>query len=80
MELLQDPVVGDVAKKHKRSPAQVTFLNMSIVHHLLLSFWVLMLHLIILQILLQYHVQQEIAVIPKSMKPHHILENTKVNF
>ncbi|KAI2653446.1 Aldo-keto reductase family 1 member B10 [Labeo rohita] len=51
MELLQDPVVGDVAKKHKRSPAQI---------------------------LLQYHVQQEIAVIPKSMKPHHILENTKI--
>lgn len=51
MTLLQDPVVGDVAKKHKRTPAQV---------------------------LLRYHVQQGIAVIPKSMKPHHILENTKI--
>ncbi|XP_029552082.1 aldo-keto reductase family 1 member B1 [Salmo trutta] len=49
--LLEDPVVGDVAKKHRRSPAQV---------------------------LLRYHVQQGIAVIPKSVKPNHILENTKI--
>ncbi|KAL0968219.1 hypothetical protein UPYG_G00263960 [Umbra pygmaea] len=50
-KLLEDPVVGDVAKKHRRSPAQV---------------------------LLRYHVQQGIAVIPKSAKPNHILENTKI--
>ncbi|KAK2918292.1 aldo-keto reductase family 1 member B1 isoform X1 [Channa argus] len=50
-KLLEDPVVADVAKKHRRSPAQV---------------------------LLRYHVQQGIAVIPKSDKPHHILENTKI--
>ncbi|TRY82835.1 hypothetical protein DNTS_022051, partial [Danionella cerebrum] len=49
--LLEDPVVGDVAKKHRRTPAQA---------------------------LLKYHIQQNIAVIPQSMKPHHILENTKV--
>ncbi|NP_001297940.1 uncharacterized protein LOC326033 homolog [Esox lucius] len=49
--LLEDPVVGDVAKKHRRSPAQV---------------------------LLRYNVQQGIAVIPKSVKPNHILENTKI--
>ncbi|KAM9352285.1 aldose reductase-related protein 2 [Symphorus nematophorus] len=30
------------------------------------------------QVLLRYHVQQGIAVIPKSDKPHHILENTKI--
>ncbi|XP_051580054.1 aldo-keto reductase family 1 member B1 isoform X1 [Myxocyprinus asiaticus] len=51
MKLLEDPVVGDVAKKHRRTPAQV---------------------------LLRYHIQQGIAVIPKSTKPHHILENTKI--
>ncbi|XP_043120121.1 aldose reductase-related protein 2 [Puntigrus tetrazona] len=51
MLLLQDPVIGDIAKKHNRSRAQV---------------------------LLRYHVQQDIVVIPKSMKPHHILENTKI--
>lgn len=50
-KLLQDPVVAEIAKKHKHSPAQV---------------------------LLRYHVQQGIAVIPKSDKPHHILENTKI--
>nr|XP_046250164.1 aldo-keto reductase family 1 member B1-like [Scatophagus argus]XP_046251159.1 aldo-keto reductase family 1 member B1-like [Scatophagus argus] len=50
-KILEDPVVADIAKKHKRSPAQV---------------------------LLRYHVQQGIAVIPKSDKPHHILENTKI--
>uniref|UniRef100_A0A3Q3J714 alcohol dehydrogenase (NADP(+)) n=1 Tax=Monopterus albus TaxID=43700 RepID=A0A3Q3J714_MONAL len=50
-KLLEDQVVADLAKKHKRSPAQV---------------------------LLRYHVQQGIAVIPKSDKPHHILENTKI--
>uniref|UniRef100_A0A3Q1HJC0 alcohol dehydrogenase (NADP(+)) n=1 Tax=Anabas testudineus TaxID=64144 RepID=A0A3Q1HJC0_ANATE len=50
-KLLEDPVVADVAKKHRHSPAQV---------------------------LLRYHVQQGIAVIPKSDKPHHILENTKI--
>uniref|UniRef100_A0A673LV60 alcohol dehydrogenase (NADP(+)) n=1 Tax=Sinocyclocheilus rhinocerous TaxID=307959 RepID=A0A673LV60_9TELE len=49
MMLLQDPVVGEIAKKHKRTP-----------------------------VLLRYHVQQDIVVIPKSMKPHHILENTKI--
>ncbi|XP_015237969.1 PREDICTED: aldose reductase-related protein 2-like [Cyprinodon variegatus] len=30
------------------------------------------------QVLLRYHVQQDIPVIPKSDKPHHILENTKI--
>ncbi|KAM6925919.1 aldo-keto reductase family 1 member B1 isoform 3-T3 [Lycodopsis pacificus] len=50
-KLLEDPVVADIAKKHRRSPAQV---------------------------LLRYHVQQGIAVIPKSDKPHRILENTKI--
>ncbi|CAJ1057010.1 aldo-keto reductase family 1 member B1-like isoform X1 [Xyrichtys novacula] len=50
-KLLEDPVVTDIAKKHRRSPAQV---------------------------LLRYHVQQGISVIPKSDKPHHILENTKI--
>uniref|UniRef100_A0AAY4DKE5 alcohol dehydrogenase (NADP(+)) n=1 Tax=Denticeps clupeoides TaxID=299321 RepID=A0AAY4DKE5_9TELE len=42
-KMLQDPVVADVAKKHRRSSAQV---------------------------LLRYHVQQGIAVIPKSIKSH----------
>lgn len=51
MGLLEDPVVVDVARKHRRTPAQV---------------------------LLRYHIQQDIAVIPKSVKPHHILENTKI--
>ncbi|XP_037538612.1 aldo-keto reductase family 1 member B1 [Nematolebias whitei] len=50
-KLLEDPVVAEIARKHKRSPAQV---------------------------LLRYHVQQGIAVIPKSERPHHILENTKI--
>uniref|UniRef100_A0AAY4DNE6 alcohol dehydrogenase (NADP(+)) n=1 Tax=Denticeps clupeoides TaxID=299321 RepID=A0AAY4DNE6_9TELE len=50
-KMLQDPVVADVAKKHRRSSAQV---------------------------LLRYHVQQGIAVIPKSIKPNHILDNSKV--
>ncbi|XP_012683571.2 aldo-keto reductase family 1 member B1 [Clupea harengus] len=50
-KLLEDPVVVDIAKKHRRTPAQV---------------------------LLRYHVQQGICVIPKSTKPNHILENTKI--
>uniref|UniRef100_A0A3B4TJT0 alcohol dehydrogenase (NADP(+)) n=1 Tax=Seriola dumerili TaxID=41447 RepID=A0A3B4TJT0_SERDU len=50
-KLLEDPVVADVAKKHRRSSAQV---------------------------LLRYHIQQGISVIPKSDKPHHILENAKI--
>ncbi|KAG8012991.1 Aldose reductase-related protein 2 [Nibea albiflora] len=50
-KLLEDPVVADIAKKHRHSPAQV---------------------------LLRYHVQQGVVVIPKSDKPHHILENTKI--
>ncbi|KAM9377726.1 aldo-keto reductase family 1 member B1 isoform 1-T1 [Pholidichthys leucotaenia] len=50
-KLLEDPVVGEIARKHRRSPAQV---------------------------LLRYHVQQGISVIPKSDKPHHILDNTKI--
>uniref|UniRef100_A0A3B4TK44 Zgc:56622 n=1 Tax=Seriola dumerili TaxID=41447 RepID=A0A3B4TK44_SERDU len=50
-KLLEDPVVADVAKKHRRSSAQV---------------------------LLRYHIQQGISVIPKSDKPHHILENDTI--
>lgn len=50
-KLLEDPVVAEIAKKHRHSPAQV---------------------------LLRYHIQQGVSVIPKSDKPHHILENTKV--
>ncbi|KAJ3597026.1 hypothetical protein NHX12_003426 [Muraenolepis orangiensis] len=30
------------------------------------------------QVLLRYHVQRGISVIPKSDRPHHILENTKI--
>ncbi|CAB1455696.1 unnamed protein product [Pleuronectes platessa] len=30
------------------------------------------------QVLLRYHIQQGVAVIPKSDKPHRILENTKI--
>lgn len=50
-KLQEDPVVVDVAKKYKRTAAQV---------------------------LLRYHIEQCIAVIPKSTKPNHILENTKI--
>ncbi|KAJ0069222.1 hypothetical protein NL108_003145, partial [Boleophthalmus pectinirostris] len=50
INILTDPVVEQIAKKHRRSSAQV---------------------------LLKYHTQQGIAVIPKSEKAHHILENTK---
>ncbi|XP_059191613.1 aldo-keto reductase family 1 member B1 [Centropristis striata] len=51
VKLLEDPVVAEIATKHRHSPAQV---------------------------LLRYHVQQGISVIPKSDKPHRILENTKI--
>ncbi|KAG9273050.1 aldose reductase-like isoform X1 [Astyanax mexicanus] len=50
-KLLEDPVIGKIAAKHRRTPAQI---------------------------LLRYHIEQDIAVIPKSVKPNHILENTKV--
>ncbi|KAM8892671.1 aldo-keto reductase family 1 member C1 isoform 1-T1 [Spinachia spinachia] len=50
-KLLGDPVVADIAKKHRHSPAQI---------------------------LLRYHVQQGIAVIPKSDNPQHIMQNTKI--
>uniref|UniRef100_A0A8C5D7I1 alcohol dehydrogenase (NADP(+)) n=1 Tax=Gouania willdenowi TaxID=441366 RepID=A0A8C5D7I1_GOUWI len=50
-KLLEDPVVSAIAKKHRRSTAQV---------------------------LLRYHIQQGVSVIPKSDKAHHILDNTKV--
>lgn len=50
-QLLEDPVVAEIAKKHGHTPSQV---------------------------LLRYHVQQGIVVIPKSDKPHRILENTKI--
>uniref|UniRef100_A0A672LEP2 alcohol dehydrogenase (NADP(+)) n=1 Tax=Sinocyclocheilus grahami TaxID=75366 RepID=A0A672LEP2_SINGR len=51
MMLLQDPVVGEIGKKHKQTPGQV---------------------------LCSIYFSQDIVVIPKSMKPHHILENTKI--
>ncbi|GAA6101851.1 aldose reductase-related protein 2 [Tachysurus ichikawai] len=50
-KLLEDPVVGEIAAKHRRTPAQI---------------------------LLRYHIEQNIAVIPKSVKSNHILENTKI--
>ncbi|XP_056454499.1 aldo-keto reductase family 1 member B1 [Gadus chalcogrammus] len=49
--LLEDPVIKEIARKHKHSSAQV---------------------------LLRYHVQRGISVIPKSDRAHHILENTKI--
>ncbi|XP_039619395.1 aldose reductase-related protein 2 [Polypterus senegalus] len=49
--LLQDPVVAEIGRKHKKSPAQV---------------------------LLRYHIERGVAVIPKSVKPNEILENTKI--
>ncbi|CAL8357732.1 unnamed protein product [Lota lota] len=49
--ILEDPVITGIARKHKHSSAQV---------------------------LLRYHVQRGISVIPKSDRPHHILENTKI--
>ncbi|KAM9807526.1 aldo-keto reductase family 1 member B7 [Neosynchiropus ocellatus] len=49
--LQEEPVVVDIARRLRRSPALV---------------------------LLRFHVQQKTAVIPKSDKSHHILENTKV--
>lgn len=78
--LLEDPVVGDIAKKHRRTPGQVIPFYDYKYRNPLFSFWVLMLYLIVLQVLLRYQIQQSIVVIPKSLKPHHILENTKVNF
>ncbi|XP_040017613.2 aldo-keto reductase family 1 member C1-like isoform X1 [Gasterosteus aculeatus] len=50
-KLLEDPVVADIAQKHRRSPAQI---------------------------LLRYHVQQSVAVIPNSDNPHRIMQNTKI--
>uniref|UniRef100_A0AAR2JLA1 alcohol dehydrogenase (NADP(+)) n=1 Tax=Pygocentrus nattereri TaxID=42514 RepID=A0AAR2JLA1_PYGNA len=50
-KLLEDPVVGTIAVKHKRTPAQV---------------------------LLRYHIEQDIAVIPKCVNSIQILENKKV--
>uniref|UniRef100_A0A8C6UUR5 alcohol dehydrogenase (NADP(+)) n=1 Tax=Neogobius melanostomus TaxID=47308 RepID=A0A8C6UUR5_9GOBI len=51
INLLTDSTVAVIAKKHRRSPAQV---------------------------LLRYHIQQGIPVIPKSEKAHRIMENTKI--
>ncbi|KAL6478909.1 hypothetical protein MHYP_G00123420 [Metynnis hypsauchen] len=50
-KLLEDPVVGKIAAKHKRTPAQV---------------------------LLRYHIEQDIAVIPKGINSSQIQENIKV--
>ncbi|KAL6478917.1 hypothetical protein MHYP_G00123500 [Metynnis hypsauchen] len=50
-KLLEDPVVGKIAAKHKRTPAQV---------------------------LLRYHIEQDIAVIPKAINSSQIQENIKV--
>ncbi|KAK3549159.1 hypothetical protein QTP70_033361 [Hemibagrus guttatus] len=50
-KLLEDPLVGEIATKHRRTAAQI---------------------------LLRYHIEQNIAVIPKSVKSNHILENTKI--
>ncbi|KAL7878607.1 hypothetical protein AOLI_G00095810 [Acnodon oligacanthus] len=50
-KLLEDPVVGEIAAKHKRTPAQV---------------------------LLRYHIEQDIAVIPKGINSAQIQENIKV--
>ncbi|XP_036441208.1 aldo-keto reductase family 1 member B7-like [Colossoma macropomum] len=50
-KLLEDPVVGKIAAKHRRTPAQV---------------------------LLRYHIEQDIAVIPKGINSAQIQENIKV--
>ncbi|XP_036441210.1 aldo-keto reductase family 1 member B1-like [Colossoma macropomum] len=50
-KLLEDPVVGKIAAKHSRTPAQV---------------------------LLRYHIEQDIAVIPKCINSVQIMENKKI--
>uniref|UniRef100_S4RJ11 alcohol dehydrogenase (NADP(+)) n=1 Tax=Petromyzon marinus TaxID=7757 RepID=S4RJ11_PETMA len=49
--LLQDPVVADIAKKHSKSSGQI---------------------------LLRYHIENNIVVIPKSVTPANIIQNSKV--
>ncbi|XP_032802310.1 aldo-keto reductase family 1 member B7-like [Petromyzon marinus] len=49
--LLQDPVVADIAKKHGKSSGQI---------------------------LLRYHIENNIVVIPKSVTPANIIQNSKV--
>eukprot|EP00066_Takifugu_rubripes_P015852 XP_011605118.1 PREDICTED: aldose reductase-like isoform X1 [Takifugu rubripes] len=70
--ILEDPVVAAIAQKHKRSPSQVTD-SCQISPH-----WESGMNELFLQVLLRYHVQQGVAVIPKSSRSHHILENTKI--
>lgn len=69
----------EIAKKHRHTPAQVSA-SMRSVHIYIYEHMRIHLLVIVLfsQVLLRYHVQQGIVVIPKSDKPHHILENTKV--
>lgn len=62
-----------IAQKHRRSPSQVT----DGCH--IFPRWETGMNEWFLQVLLRYHVQQGVAVIPKSDRSHHILENTKVN-
>lgn len=76
-QLLEDPVVADISKKHRHSSAQVSA-SACTVSRLCVCI-PLSVTAVLSQVLLRYHVQQGIAVIPKSDKPHHILENTKVH-
>lgn len=74
-KLLEDPVIADIAKKHRQSPAQVSVSEHTVS---VCVYSMSMVTEVFSQVLLRYHVQQGVSVIPKSDKPHHILENTKV--
>lgn len=79
--LLEEPTIRAIAEKHKKTPAQVKVLTLDSYCRGCRLAWRQLVPLLVLsscQVLLRFHVQRNVIVIPKSVTPQRIQENIQV--
>lgn len=79
--LLEEPTIRAIAEKHKKTPAQVKVLTLDCYCRGCRLAWRQSVQSLVLsscQVLLRFHVQRNVIVIPKSVTPQRIQENIQV--
>lgn len=79
--LLEEPTIRAIAEKHKKTAAQVKVLTLDCYCRGCRLAWRQLVPLLVLsscQVLLRFHVQRNVIVIPKSVTPQRIQENIQV--
>lgn len=79
--LLDEPTIRAIAEKHKKTPAQVKVLTLDCYCRGCRLAWRQLVPSLVLsscQVLLRFHVQRNVIVIPKSVTPQRIQENIQV--